>query len=157
VPVKDQVTLLRAFAQLRREHGGACLEIVGSGPLAASLRDLAAGLGLDGSVRFRGEVDHAQLPSVYRGAGACVVSSRHEAQCMVALEAAACGVPLAGTRVGVMPEVTAALAPIGNAAALAEAIGAALSSQVVVPYSRVQAEYGLEVCTNRFRALYSAS
>jgi glycosyltransferase involved in cell wall biosynthesis len=154
-PVKDQVTLLRAFAVVRREHPDTVLELVGDGPLLAPLRQLAAELHLGSSVQFRGAVDHAQLPGVYAGAAAFVVSSRHEAQSMVALEAAACGVPLVGTRVGVLPEVTDALAAVGDHVGLAQALSATLAAGVRRT-EQIQADYGLEVCTDRFRALYAS-
>jgi glycosyltransferase involved in cell wall biosynthesis len=153
-PVKDQATLLRAFALVHRQLADARLEIVGDGPLAADLRRMTSTLGIESSVQFRGEIDHAALPSVYRGASACVVSSRHEAQCMVALEAAACGVPLAGTRVGVVPELTNAVAPVGDHQALAQVLVPTLcgSNQAAVDPTTT---YGLEPCADRFRALYA--
>jgi glycosyltransferase involved in cell wall biosynthesis len=152
-PVKDQATLLRAFALARRQHADACLEIVGVGPLSAQLEELASNLGLNGSVRFVGDVDHAALPAVYRGARVSVVSSRHEAQSMVALEAIACGVPLVGTRVGVVPEVTDAVVPVRDHVALARAIINALErpSPLEMP-----ARFALDATTNRFRQLYTS-
>jgi glycosyltransferase involved in cell wall biosynthesis len=154
MPVKDQATLLRAFSLVHHQLTDACLEIVGDGPLAADLRRMAASLGIESSVKFRGEIDHAALPAIYRDASACVVSSRHEAQCMVALEAAACGVPLAGTRVGVVPELTNAVAPIGDHQALAQVIVATLcgSDQGAAGLATT---FGLEPCAERFRALYA--
>jgi glycosyltransferase involved in cell wall biosynthesis len=157
-PVKDHATLLHAFRLARQDVPDATLQIVGSGPLATDLHQLSGELGLDDSVCFRGEVDHAQLASVYRGASACIVSSRHEAQCMVALEAAACGVPLAGTRVGVLPELTSALANVGDVAALAKAMRAVVcaASTPDEVTAHVRAEYGLEACADRFRGIYAA-
>jgi glycosyltransferase involved in cell wall biosynthesis len=152
--VKDQATLLRAFSQVRRQMPEACLEIVGDGPLALELRRLASILGIENSVRFRGEIDHTALPSVYRGASACVVSSRHEAQCMVALEAAACGIGLAGTRVGVLPELTSRVVPVGDHQALAQAIVSALCDSDHAT-ADLPTTFGLEPCANRFRALYA--
>jgi glycosyltransferase involved in cell wall biosynthesis len=156
--VKDQRTLLRAFDLLRRETGRPVrLEVVGAGPLRDKLELLAHQLGIEASVRFRGEVDHAALPDVYRGAGAFVLSSRYEAQNMASLEAAACGVPLAGTRVGVLPELTSALAPVADPSALAQAMAATLAADPP-PATRleaVRARYGLQACTNRFRTLYA--
>jgi glycosyltransferase involved in cell wall biosynthesis len=152
--VKDQATLLRAFLQVHRQMPEACLDIVGDGPLAPALRRLSSTLGIESSVRFRGEIDHAALPSIHGGAGACVVSSRHEAQCMVALEAAACGVPLAGTRVGVLPELTSSVVPIGDHQALAQAITTSLcgSNHATTDLPKT---FGLEPCADRFRALYA--
>jgi glycosyltransferase involved in cell wall biosynthesis len=156
-PVKDQAGLLRALARLRAKGVAATLEIVGDGPLRSPLAGLAHELGLENDVCFRGDLDHANLPSVYRAADACVVSSRHEAQCMVALEAAACGVPVAGTHVGVIPEITPAVARVGDPNALADAILAAISEPgTSMSQAEVRATFGLDACTARFRQLYRA-
>jgi glycosyltransferase involved in cell wall biosynthesis len=155
-PVKDQASLLRAFALVRQQVPYACLDIAGAGPLDGDLRSLAADLGLQRSVCFRGQIDHAELASLYRGAAAAVVSSRHEAQCMAALEAAACGVPVVGTRVGVLPEISEDVVEVGDVTALA----GALASRLSVPpspdaTSSVRARFGLDACTDRFRELYA--
>jgi glycosyltransferase involved in cell wall biosynthesis len=157
VPVKDQATMLRAFSLVRRSGSDACLEVVGGGPLEQSLRRLATELGLDDSVRFRGEIDHAALPSVYRGASACVICSRHEAQCMVALEAASCGVRVVGTRVGVLPEITPAVVPVRDPVALADALAASLARSASAPEGTegLRARFSLNACADRFRELYA--
>jgi glycosyltransferase involved in cell wall biosynthesis len=157
-PVKDHATLLRAFALVHRQQPALRLELVGEGPLAPELRRLASSLSVESAVCFRGEIDHARVPSIYRGATACVISSRHEAQCMAALEAAACGVPLVGTRVGMLPELTRALVPVGDQHSLAEAIAAGLDSRLASDsVSEVRAAFGLEPCLERFRGLYHSS
>jgi glycosyltransferase involved in cell wall biosynthesis len=159
-PVKDQAVLLRAFAKLHRCRQFATLEIVGDGPLRRHLEHLAFDLGLQESVRFLGDLNHADLPAVYRSADGFVMSSRHEAQCMVALEAAACGAPVVGTRVGVIPELTAAASAVGDADALAREISAVLDSHArsdrdpTLAY--IRGSFGLEACTSRFRQLYAA-
>jgi glycosyltransferase involved in cell wall biosynthesis len=124
------------------------------------LQRQACDLGLADTVCFRGDVDHGALPDVYRAASAFVLSSVHEAQGMVALEAAACGLPIVGTRVGVIPELAAddAVAPPGDADALANAIGVTLADSE--PRARcalesARTEFSLETCTNRFRDLYA--
>ena len=152
-PVKDHATLLHAFRAFRSGRPEATLQIIGNGPLRPRLEQLARELGVERQVCFRGEVDHAELPDVYRAADVLVVSSRHEAQGMVALEAAACGIPVAGTRVGILPEVTPHTAPVGDAGALADAIAAAISCGEAC--GGVRAEYSLGACTSRFRELYA--
>ncbi len=157
--VKDQATLLRAFARLRQAGTSATLEIVGDGPLRPDLEHLARRLGVGGAVCFRGSADHATLPSVYRSASAFVLSSRHEAQGMVAIEAAACGVPVVGTYVGLMPELTSALASPGDADALAATIEATLEDpepHAHMALARARAEFGLGDCTTGFRRLYAS-
>jgi glycosyltransferase involved in cell wall biosynthesis len=156
IGVKDQATLLRAFVRVRREVGGIHLSVVGDGPMRSELQALADRLGLADAVSFRGNVDHAALPDLYRAGSVFVVSSRHEAQSMVAVEAAACGVPLVGTRVGVIPELAApsAVVPVADAEALAAAVVAACHASPPA-YEHVRTAFGLEACVARFRGLYS--
>jgi glycosyltransferase involved in cell wall biosynthesis len=127
VPVKDQATLLRAFAQVVAEFStefpGVVLDIAGDGPLRQPLQALAETLGIGAQVHFHGSVPHQQLPDLYRAADLCLLSSRHESQNLAVLEAAACGVPVVGTAVGVVPELAPpdCVAAVGDAAALAAA------------------------------------
>jgi glycosyltransferase involved in cell wall biosynthesis len=109
-PVKGQADLIEAFAEV----GEGQLWIVGDGPLRGALTTLAARLRLSGRVRFLGELSHDSLASVYRSANLFVQASRHEAQGMALLEAAACGVPPVGTSVGILPEIGAAVRDRGE-------------------------------------------
>jgi glycosyltransferase involved in cell wall biosynthesis len=161
--VKDQATLLRAAAVLRERGYAFELEIAGSGPLQGELRSLAGRLDLDSTVAWRGEIVHDRLPHEYQRAQLFVLSSRHEAQSMVALEAAASGLPVVGSSVGVLPELAPAaarVAPVGDANGLADAIAGLLSDEPSrirsgqAARSRAVADYGLELCTTRFHDLY---
>jgi len=161
--VKDQATLLAAASQLARRGYAFELDVVGTGPLDSKLRSLAAGLGIDGIVRWRGQIVHDQLPAEYQRAQLFVLSSRHEAQSMVTLEAAACGLPVVGTGVGVFPELApeaARLAPVGDAAGLADRIAELLDDEATRIRSgrsareRAGAEFGLELCRTHFLDLY---
>jgi glycosyltransferase involved in cell wall biosynthesis len=164
-PVKDQATLLAAAAQLAARGQPFTLEIVGSGPLQQELCRQRDRLGLQASVYFRGQMRHEQLPAVYRQASVYVQSSRHEAQGMAVLEAAACGVPVVGTAVGVLPELApdaAAAVPGGDAAALAAALAGVLADEPRraamghAAQARVAAEFDLVQTTDRFRQIYGA-
>jgi glycosyltransferase involved in cell wall biosynthesis len=68
------------------------------------------------------------MPDHYRTASVLAITSRHEGQSMVAVEAAASGLPVVGTRVGIVPDLgDAALSvPIGDDEALAGALTAVL-------------------------------
>lgn len=153
-PVKDQALLLRALARLPETVS---VRIAGQGPLLAQLQGLAAGLGLAARVQFLGPVDHGALPAVYAGASVFVQTSRHEAQGMALLEAAACGVPAVGTPVGVLPEVGL---PAADEATLAETLGGLLGDPArrkalgQAARERVEEEFSLEGTMRRFRALY---
>lgn len=104
-PIKNQVMLLRAFAQARKRIPGAHLHILGDGRLRADLTALAKSLGIKDAVTFHGAVAHEHLPAYLRAADLCVLTSHHESQSMVALEAAACGRATIGTGVGLLPEI----------------------------------------------------
>lgn len=129
VPVKGHSVLVEAFARVASRRTDAVLHVAGEGPERSAIEALARARGLGDRVRLHGAVPHDALPPLYRGAHLFVLSSHFESQCLAALEALACGTPVAGTAVGVLPEIVPAsqLAAPGDPAALAEAIEAALS------------------------------
>lgn len=162
-PVKDQATLLSTVARLRGRGVAVRLEIAGSGRLKPTLISLATDLRIEESVQFWDEVPHSQLPRFYRQGDVFVLSSRHEAQCMAALEAASCGLPVVGTAVGIVPELAsdASLAvATGDPGDLADAIGRLLSDSVLwrelgrSARARVETEFELSRCVDRFRQVY---
>jgi glycosyltransferase involved in cell wall biosynthesis len=127
-PVKDPSAMLRAFARLAPEHPDLRLEMVGDGALRPGLERDVERLGLDGRVRFAGQLARSTMPDRYRSAALLAVTSRHEGQSMVAVEAAACGLPVVGTRVGVLPDLAdaALTVPVGDEPGLAAAMAAVL-------------------------------
>lgn len=99
--------LLRAFAQLGRDRP-VRLAVVGGDaddPQVGRMRRLAGDLGIDGRVTFTGRVEHTELPHLYGAADVLAVPSSYESFGMVALEALACGTPVAATPVGAMDEL----------------------------------------------------
>jgi glycosyltransferase involved in cell wall biosynthesis len=125
--VKDQPTLLRALGILKSEGVRFEMRIIGFDTLAGEIQRLASELGLDEDVRFLGVVDHGDLRAHYAWTDLLVMSSLHEAGPLVMLEAALAGVPTVGTSVGHIADHSpgaAVAVPIGDAAALAEAIRA---------------------------------
>ncbi len=130
--VKDQGTLLRAAAALVAAGVRFRLDVVGEDTLGGSVQRLAAELGLGEAVRFHGFLPHTALRGWVERADLLVVSSRHEADPIVLLEAAVAGVPAVGTAVGHLadwaPEAAAAV-PVGDAAALAREIAALLADE----------------------------
>ena len=160
--MKDQATLLSAAAALRECGYAFELDVVGTGPLEPELRSLARCLGLSERIHWRGAVPHDQLPQEYQRAELFVLSSRHEAQGMVALEAVACGVPVVGTAVGIIPELGPAARSIrvGDAAGLAAGMAAFLDDEPSrleagrAGRERAMADYSIERCATRFLDLY---
>ena len=125
---KDHATLLDALGRIKDRPWR--LTLVGDGPLRGDLERQAAMLGLASRVTFVGFVD--PLPH-YAAADVFVLPSRWEGFPAVALEALAAGLPVIATDCA--PGLTDLLAklklpatPVGNAAALAKAIGSALDN-----------------------------
>jgi glycosyltransferase involved in cell wall biosynthesis len=96
-PVKGLDTLLRAFAVVAADRAAARLLLVGDGPEGPRLRALAATLGIEARVRLPGFLADASrfLPAL----DLYVSASRKEGLPLALLEAMACGLPVAATRV----------------------------------------------------------
>lgn len=90
IPRKGQALVIRALAALP----DAQLALVGKGEHEASLRALAANLGLTERVHFLGSLDHTALPQVLCASDAMVLPSASEGLANAWVEALACGTPL---------------------------------------------------------------
>jgi glycosyltransferase involved in cell wall biosynthesis len=127
-PVKDQPTLLRAFARLREDVPDVHLDVVGEDTLGGAVQADCRRLGQDndGHVVFHGLRPVDEVWPFYRRAHLLVLPSRHDAAAVAVLEAAVCGVPTVGTDVGYMsdwaPQGAARTVAVGDAPALARAI-----------------------------------
>ncbi len=103
-PLKAPDVAIRALAHVPDRT--AVLVIVGGASGAAgdgeeaAARQLAAELGLADRVQFVAPRPHHILSSYYRAADLVIVPSRSESFGLVALEAAACGVPVVASAVG---------------------------------------------------------
>jgi len=157
VPVKDPATLLAACARLRGDHPDLHLHLVGDGPLRPALAGRAAELGMTDRLHLHGAVDHGRLAGYYRRADLLAVSSLFESQGMAMLEAAACGCPVAGAAVGLLPELAPEMtSPPGDAPALAAALARALAAPRRPRAIRARAAaFGLAAAMRRWRTLYA--
>ncbi len=102
-PVKDQVTLLRAFAVVAGEYPDFDLVMVGDGPLRGDLENLTGELGVAGRVRFVGI--RLDVPEWLRAADVFALTSVSEAASLTLLEAMAAGLPVVVSDVGGNPEI----------------------------------------------------
>ena len=106
---KNVEGVLRAIARLRGEMD-ISYTVIGDGDDLSRLRDLAAALGLGGSVRFLGAIDTAMVIEEFSRSDAFVMAVEPsvddvEGFGMVYAEAAATGLPSIGTNTGGIPEV----------------------------------------------------
>lgn len=129
-PIKDQATLLRAFAAAN--HPGWQLQLVGEGPDRPRLETLAAELGLDPAQVFLGR--RRDIPELLGQADLFAFSTTSAEGFGIALiEAMAAGLPVIASDVPACREVlmdgaAGELLPPGDAAAWAERLADLMSS-----------------------------
>jgi D-inositol-3-phosphate glycosyltransferase len=107
-PEKGLDRLVRAVAHLGHIPTLRLIVVGGDGahdPARRRMMDLSRSCGMGGRVAFRGRVEQSELPRFYSAADLLVLPSSYESFGMVALEALACGTPVAATRVGAMEQL----------------------------------------------------
>lgn len=168
VPIKGVPMLLEALARV------ACqvpvqLDLIGDGPLRATLQQQARSLGLDDAVRFLGAADLDTVAQALRAAHVLCLPSVRESGGAVLLEAFASARPAIAIRFGgpgelVDEELGVAIAPTSHEAVVAE-IAAALLDITVNPAqwrargeaarARAATSYDWEAKIDAMLALYS--
>ena len=127
--VKGTAFLIRAAALLNRRVSVAC---VGDGPLQGELKTLAQNLGMGDRVLFPGQRPHEEIPLWMNAADLFCLSSIREGHPNVILEAMACGVPVAASKVGGAPDMVprhcGALFSPGKVSEMADALARCLSA-----------------------------
>ncbi|WP_137809011.1 MULTISPECIES: glycosyltransferase family 4 protein [unclassified Gordonia (in: high G+C Gram-positive bacteria)] len=124
--------LLAALPRIRRSHPGTTLTIAGDGTQRDWLMEQARKHRVGKAVRFVGPVDHTELVTLMHRCDAIVLPSRYEPFGIVALEAAATGVPLIVSTTGGLGEAvrepdTGLTFEPADVAGLAAAVRATLS------------------------------
>jgi glycosyltransferase involved in cell wall biosynthesis len=118
--------LIEALARLSASGKAVRLFVVGSGPLAGELADMANTRRV--RTTFVGFVNQSRMPEVYAAADVLVLPSYIDTWGLVVNEAFACGLPaIVSDRVGCAPDMimdglTGTIVPAGNVTRLAQAI-----------------------------------
>lgn len=109
LPIKNPMMAVEAFKMFRDQivPKKAKLIMVGDGPLKTCLQESIARWNLSSDVRLAGALSGPQVVSCYQAADVLCVPSHNEGLPNVVLEALACGLLVAATRVGGIPEVIA--------------------------------------------------
>lgn len=161
-PQKGPLQTVRAAAQLR-DLREVYWVLVGGGPLMDELRHEIEVAGLRERVQLVGE--RADPRAFLEAADLLVLPSLHEGLGIAALEAMAAGLPVVAHDTGPIPEViidgeTGVLVPVGDAAALAQAIRSLLEDQERARAmgekgrARVQERFLIDGTADRHAAFY---
>ena len=120
------------------------ITIVGDGPDATALRELAATQHLEDRVTWLPAVPHGHLSTLYRRAALVCMPSRSEGLGLVAVEAQACGTPVVGYADGGLLDVVQTgpgrgrLVAAGSVEALAEAMASVLGEAAAAERSALR-------------------
>jgi glycosyltransferase involved in cell wall biosynthesis len=156
-PVKDQVTIIRAIAQI----DGVKLMLAGDGPLRADLEATACHLGAGSRVEFLGI--RRDIPRLIAGSDLYVQASQVEGFCLAVVEAMCGGLPCIVSRTTGLQETVGRAGLYfdpGNAEELASAIRALLAD----PSRRAELSlrgvdqanrFTLQACSARYQDFYS--
>ncbi|EHR72000.1 sugar transferase, PEP-CTERM/EpsH1 system associated [Burkholderiales bacterium JOSHI_001] len=173
-PVKDQQLLLQAFSRLQRPAadpsgaGAAALRLVlvGDGPLQSDLQAQAQALGIAERTWFAG--DRSDVAALLQQLDVFVLPSLAEGISNTLLEAMATGLPLVATRVGGNVELVqdgenGSLVPVGDAAALAQALQALVDNpaqrqaQGAASRQRAERQFSLDAMVAQYQRVYETA
>lgn len=162
-PVKAQEDLFEAMRTLQRRRPEALLLLVGDGPRRPALERLAAGLGIERSVRFLGR--RGDVPAILARSEVGVLPSHAEGLSNAIIEGMAAGLPMVVTdaggnaelvRDGINGYVVPVRAPLSLAARLDALVGAPELRVRMgkAGRERVERDLTLEALLRRHEALY---
>jgi glycosyltransferase involved in cell wall biosynthesis len=134
-PRKDLPNLVRAFDAIADQHEGLALLLAGpAGWGSVEVSDVVERAHHRSRIVMTGWVDESTLAGLLRSASVLAYPSVYEGFGFPPLQAMAADVPVVATRAGSLPEVlgdAASLVPVGDSAALAEALSNVLESEDV--------------------------
>lgn len=167
--IKDQITLIRAFAEARRRFGEEIeqlrLIIVGNGPLLDKIEKEIASNGLTAYVWLTGE--RSDISTLMQAFDFFVLPSRAEGISNTILEAMASGLAVVATNVGGNSELviegqTGALVQAEDPIAMASAIGrltintSQRQQQGKAARIRAEMKFSLDNMVNQYGSLYQS-
>jgi sugar transferase (PEP-CTERM/EpsH1 system associated) len=169
IPIKDHVTLVKAFAELTKlmpDGRRARLVLIGDGPNKADCERLAQQAGVERQCWFAGRRD--DVAQLMQCLDVFCLTSLNEGINNTVLEAMASGLPVIATAVGGNPELvldgeTGCLVPPASVEALARALlRYAQDSELRVRHgrngrTRVEAAFSLTAMVNGYLDLYGRS
>ena len=137
--------------------------VVGDGPERGRLEGLASDLGVAERIEFLGAHPHADMPGLLCSADLAIFPSLMEATSVAALECMACGLPVAATAVGGLPQIVdngvGGLFPPGDPEGLAAKVlellsDGGLNGRGAVGRERVVARWSNERLVDRHLEVY---
>ncbi|UGT63844.1 glycosyltransferase family 4 protein [Nocardia asteroides] len=159
---------IAALPRIRRAHPGTTLTVAGIGTQFEWLRERARVHRVARAVSFAGQLGHQELLGWLHGADAIVLPSRYEPFGIVALEAAAAGIPLIASSAGglgeaVLDGVTGASFEPADVDGLVDAVRAVLDdpataqSRAVAARERLTADFAWDVVAAETARVYAAA
>jgi glycosyltransferase involved in cell wall biosynthesis len=166
VAVKNLGLLLDACSLLARRGTKFRCVLVGDGPCRGELEEKRARLGLEEIVQMPGAAEQADVLKWWQRASIGALTSDNEGMPVSLMEAAACGVPVAATAVGGVPELiadgaTGLLIPPHDAGALAAALERLIGEPELrarlgmAARRRAEEKFSVRVQVDRLLALWS--
>ncbi|WP_192497319.1 glycosyltransferase [Halospina sp. K52047b] len=140
-PVKRVEHIIRAVGSVVNQGWSVYLSIVGDGSVRPELEHLA-GTNLPGRVTFHGRQEPSALADILRASDVFMLTSRTENHPICIKEALACGLDVIAYGVGRVPQLLAGqnnstVVPVGDEAALAEALRQRVDKGRIPPEQRV--------------------
>lgn len=126
--------------------------VAGDGPDREMLEGLARELGVADRIEFLGARPHAEMPGLLCSADLAIFPSLMEATSVAALECMACGLPVAASAVGGLPQIVGdpvgGLFPAGDPPALAEKVLELLADEGLAGRGRTGRRNVVEMWSN---------
>lgn len=124
---------IKSMPKILKKYPDTILQIIGDGDFKENLEELVNSLSLRKSVEFIGFIPNETVPKYLQKADIFILPSLTEGFSLTALEAAACGLPIISTPVGILPDIiekwnNGIIVPFRSPDAIADAVITLLSN-----------------------------